>query len=950
MMKLITCYLLPGLLLTAQACSDPAGEEPEGLKLWYDRPAEAWVEALPIGNGRLGGMIFGGVEKERIQFNEETLWTGRPRDYQREGAAKYLPRIRELLFQGKQEEAEELAGREFMGTLLNEENYEELRAEWLDGLRSLEGMNGDPSLPAYDDGGWEEMELPAQDGWRSAGLEGLNGAVWFRKEFELPETWTGGNLVLELGRIRDQDFTYVNGRKAGSVNGKDLERRYLIPAESLQPGKNTIAVQVISYFDKGGFTGFSRRGGPMAIYPEGGPKEAGISLNGAWKYKVQDALPPEFPDYMARYQPFGDLEIRFRHAGDVSGYRRELDISRAVARTTYESGGVTYTREYFSSAPGGVIAVHLSASEPGKISFEASLSTPHALSEVRRVDDHTLGLSFRIRDGALEGSSYLRAELSGGELNVSGDRIRIREADQATLYLAAGTNFINYKDTSGDPEAICRQILGALEGKEYSDIRAGHIRDYRDYFDTFSIDLGKSAGDSLPTDERLKKFGDGGDPALAALYLQYGRYLLISSSRPGTQPANLQGIWNDLMLPPWDSKYTTNINVEMNYWPAELLNLPACHEPLFRMIEDLAKTGKETARAHYGCRGWVLHHNTDLWRGTAPVNASNHGIWVGGGAWLCHHLWEHYLFTLDRDFLEKRAYPLMKEAALFYVDFLVEDPRTGWLISTPSNSPELGGLVAGPTMDHQLIRDLFGNCIQASELLGADEAFRAVLKEKMERIAPNQIGKHGQLQEWLEDKDDPEEKHRHASHMWGVFPGHDITWQTPELMKAARQSLLYRGDGGTGWSLAWKINLWARFRDGDHAFRMIGNLLQPAVDASGRERGGTYPNLFDAHPPFQIDGNFGGAAGIGEMLLQSHEGYLDLLPALPAAWPEGSVKGICARGGFVLDFNWKDGRLQELELTARRDGACRLRYGEKEVRFETVAGERYRFNSNLEQQ
>ncbi|HYH57324.1 MAG TPA: glycoside hydrolase N-terminal domain-containing protein, partial [Anseongella sp.] len=685
-MKPIRTYALPTLFLILGSCHWAAAQD---LKLWYTRPAETWTEALPIGNGRLGAMVFGGVEKERLQFNEETLWTGRPRDYQREGAARHLPRIRKLLFEGKQEEAEELAGREFMGTLFNEENYGQLKEQWLRGLASLKGMNGDPSAPGYDDSSWKEMDLPSRNGWRDAGLEGLNGAVWFRTTFDLPAKWTGKDLVLELGRIRDQDITYVNGRKAGTENSKDIHRKYILPAGSLRAGRNTVAVQVINYFDKGGFTGFDEEDGPMAIYlPEEG-KEQGLSLSGAWKYKIQDAAPPEFPDYMARYQPFGELEIRFQGRGAPSAYRRELDISRAIATSSYEAGGVTYTREYLSSAPGQVIALHLSASEPGKISFEAALSSPHLQSSTRQADERTLALSLKIRDGALEGRSYLRVEASGGKLDVTARRIRVEGADEATLYLAAGTNFLNYKDTSGDPDEDCKKVLQSLAGKKYGEVRSEHIREYRKYFNTFSLELGDSSRNGLPTDQRLEAFSKGGDPALAALYLQYGRYLLISSSRPGTQPANLQGIWNHLMLPPWDSKYTTNINAEMNYWPSELLNLSACHEPLFRMIEDLAESGKKTAAAHYGCRGWVVHHNTDLWRGAAPVNASDHGIWVGGSAWLCQHLWEHYLYTRDRAFLRDRAYPLMKEAALFYVDFLVEDPETGWLISTPSNSPEL---------------------------------------------------------------------------------------------------------------------------------------------------------------------------------------------------------------------------------------------------------------------
>lgn len=955
----------------AQAQTAPADST---LRLWYTRPAETWTEALPVGNGSLGAMIFGGVETEHIQFNHETLWSGHPRSYHREGAAEYLPRIRQLIFEGKQAEAEDLAWEHFMGTLSNEDSYDERKTAWLASLYeagkadagstpqpATRGMGGNPTLAGYDDTSWETMKIPTPNGWRDLGLEGLNGSVWFRTKFQVPEDWAGENLVLDLGRIRDEDVTWLNGKKLGSTTGKDEHRRYVIPAAYLQPGENLLAIQVLSYFDKGGFTGFAGRyrdklpegaRGQLLLYPESGMQELPLRLSETpWKYKIQDPLPPEFPDFMARYLPFGDLHISFPEQEEAGHYTRELDIAQALARTSYDAGGVRYTREYFSSAPDSVIAVHLTANQAGKISFDARLSTPHFQSSVRKTDERTLGLFLQVWDGALKGVSYLRVDADGGEVTVSDGLLRVRGADQATLYLTAATNFIDYKDTSGDPEAIATQLQQALSEKSYNEVRRDHVRDYRSYFDTFRIRLGDpTPASGMPTDERISGFADGTDPALAALYVQYGRYLLLSSSRPGGQPANLQGIWNNLMLPPWESKFTTNVNLEMNYWPANVLHLAPGEEPLFRMIEDLAETGAETARAHYDCRGWVLHHNTDLWRGTAPINASSSGIWVGGGAWLCHHLWEHFRFHQDEAFLRDTAYPLMKGAALFYVDYLVRDPETGWLVSSPSNSPEIGGLVAGPTMDHQLIRDLFNNCIQASTLLGIDNDFRDLLKEKIGQIAPNQIGRHGQLQEWIHDIDDPEEEHRHASHLWGVFPGQEINWEhTPDLMKAARQSLLFRGDGGTGWSLAWKINLWARFRDGDHAYRMLENLLRPAVESDGGERGGSYLNLFDAHPPFQIDGNFGGAAGIAEMLLQSQGDDIELLPALPAAWASGAVEGIRARGGFVLNFSWKNGELQELEILSEAGGECRLRYRGVERVIPTKKGDIYKLNQNLQE-
>ena len=926
------------LAFCAQAQSGPGD-----LSLWYRQPAIKWTEALPIGNGRLGAMIFGGAKEDRIQFNEETLWNGGPRDYHRPGAYRYLDTIRNLLFAGKQKEAEQLAEKEFMGMRSNEGD----RASWIKKMEARIGTTSQkqsPASSAFDDRSWKEMEVPAYEGWETVGFDGLDGAVWLRTTFELPEKWKDRDLVLDLNRIRDADYTFVNGKLVGSSNTTD-PRNYTIPKIFLTPGKNSIAVLVLNFFDKGGIGGYKDTSRHIGIYPVGSPPSERLSLNKKWKYFVEDDSPPAVPRYQADYQPFGDLKIAMDHKGSVSNYNRSLNLANATATTSYAADGIVYTREYFSSHPHQVIAIRMTANKKAGISMKASLSSPHKKSSVRRIDAQTIALSLAVRHGALRGESFLRVVTKGGITITNNEGISVRNADEVVLYLTAATNFKNYKDVSADPVGACKKQLASLQGQSYENIKKAHNKEYQNYFNSFTIDLGHSENEKLPTDQRIEKFASSQDPSLVSLFVQYARYLLISSSRPGTRPANLQGIWNDLLTPPWGSKYTTNINAEMNYWPAEVLNLSPLHEPLFKMIEEVAATGQKTAQAHYSVPGWVLHHNTDLWRGSAPINASNHGIWVTGGAWLCQHLWEHYRFTGDLQFLKTRAYPLMKSAALFFTRFLIKDPVSGKLISTPSNSPENGGLVAGPTMDHQIIRNLYSNTIEAAKILSVDEEFRKTLGTQISQIAPNKIGRFGQLQEWMEDKDDTSNKHRHVSHLWGVYPGSEINWDdSQELMKAARQSLIYRGDAGTGWSLAWKINFWARFKDGDHAYKMVRMLIHPAAKG-----GGAYPNLFDAHPPFQIDGNFGGAAGIAEMIVQSHTNYLDILPALPTDLPEGSVGGICARDGFLLNIKWSGGKLQEVHILSRNGNPLNLRYGQLTKELKTEKGKWYRFDGSLVQ-
>jgi alpha-L-fucosidase 2 len=894
------------------------GAMAQDYKLWYKQPANKWTDALPLGNGRIGMMVYGGIEKDRIQFNEETLWTGAPRAYNRPDAAQYLPDIRRLLAEGKQKEAEALAETHFMGLKSNEGD----KQKWLDEVLSA------PTLADtdFDDSHWKTLPVPAYDGWESVGLEGIDGVVWFRTTVEIPESWQGKEIVLDLNRIRDHDLTYINGVLIGTTNGTD-PRRYEIPYGTWKVGENTIAVEVINYTDKGGLMGYKEPDRAISVRCQ----DLKIPINGLWKYYVQNDSPPAVAKYQADYQPFGDLFLNFK-SQSPSDYRRELRLNTATAHTFYREGGIDYTRTYFVSQPHQVAVVHLTATRTKSISFEALLSSPHKKYTLRKVNKNTIAVALKVRGGALFGESYLQIKHKGGSLVVSDSSITVREADEATLYLSAATNYVNFNDVSGNPTAKCMATMAALTQKTYPQILKEHMAEYQQYYNKFLIELGQKSTTNLSTTQRLENFGVANDPSFSALYVQYGRYLLISCSRPNTNPANLQGIWNDQLIPPWGGKYTTNINAEMNYWPAEPLNLSALHGPLFGMIKDLAQTGRAAARSHYGARGWVLHHNTDLWRGAAPINAANHGIWLGGAGWLCQHLWQHYSFTQDEGFLRTEAYPVMKEAARFYVDFLIKDPKSGWLISSPSNSPENGGLVAGPTMDHQIIRDLLKNCIEASKILKVDAPLRDTLQNTYHQIAPNQIGKHGQLQEWLEDKDQPNNNHRHVSHLWGVHPGHEINWdQTPALMKAARQSLIYRGDEGTGWSLAWKINFWARFKEADHALKMVKMLLRPVTVA-----GGSYPNLFDAHPPFQIDGNFGGAAGIVEMLVQSHTQYIDILPALPSDWSSGKLSNVCVNGGFELSFSWNNGTLSNLKVYSKAGRPCTLRYNNKILRLETI--------------
>lgn len=903
-------------------------------QLWYDAPAKEWEEALPIGNGHMGAMIFGGDSVDVVQFNEETLWTGEPRNYNKAGAYRYLDTIRLLLDQDKQREAENLAMLEFMGVKSESED----NTAWLQHVACEREKKEGAYTYNFDDSQWPTIQVPSYEGWEYVGMEGLDGAVWFRTTFELTAEDLKEDWELDLNKVREQDYTYVNGHRVGHEKGDQTKRLYKIPKENLREGKNVVAIQVINLEGKGGISGYKDTSKPIGIQNSAGKF---ISLVGKWKYWVQDSDVPKVGVFQESYQPFGTLKFHFPD-GNTEQYARRLDLERGLAEVTYKQADVQYTRTYFASYPDNAIAIRLTADKPRQVSFTLALETKHQKHRIWKVDDQTIAMTVHVKGGALAGTSFLTVKLEDGILTEKDGQLHVQGANTADVYLTGATNYGDYKHVIPDYVKTAQAHHQKIQRKAYSKLKAAHEKDYQALFGRFSINLGGEEQRAVPTDKRLRSFGSAEDPDLVALYVQFGRYLQIASSRTGTYPANLQGIWNPWLEPSWGSKYTTNINLEMNYWPTEMLNLSELHGTLFQMIRELSDAGKETAREYYHARGWVLHHNTDVWRGTAPINNSNHGIWPTGGAWLVTHLWEHYLFNQDPKFVAK-YYDIIKGATLFFKDFLIEDEKTGWLVSTPSNSPENGGLVKGPTMDHQIIRSLFQVFTKSSELLGKDALLRDSIQMMLPQIAPNQIGKHGQLQEWLDDLDDPDNKHRHVSHLWGLYPGKEINMDdTPDLVEAAKKSLLMRGDDGTGWSLAWKINFWARFKDAQHTYKMIKMLLRPAGNA-----GGSYPNLFDAHPPFQIDGNFGGAAGIGEMLLQSHTTFVDLLPALPKELPQGTVKGLKARGNFEIDLTWENNRLAELHVHSNSGKPLKIRYHGKVVEMATKENETYVFDAEL---
>lgn len=727
-------------------------------KLWYDKPAKQWVEALPIGNGRIAAMVFGDPAMEKLQLNEATFWSGGPSRNDNPDAPKVLDSIRYYLFNGNYKRAQILADK---------------------------------------------------------------------------------------------------GLTAKTLHG-------------------------------------------------------------------------------SAFQNIGDLTFDFNNLNDIKNYYRELDIEKAITATTFSANGINFKREVFASNPDNVIVIKLGSDKKNALSFSAQFNS-ELKKNTKAIDSNTLqmdGLSSTLDgvQGQVKFNAIAKFINKGGKTEISENGISVSNANEVTILISIATNFTDYKTLNTDEVSKSRKYIEASENKSFDTLLKNHLASYQKYFKRVDLDLGTSEASKNPTDVRIKNFATSYDPELVSLYYQFGRYLLISSSQPGGQPANLQGIWNSSNKPAWDSKYTININTEMNYWPAEKTNLPEMHEPLIQMVKDLSESGIETAKVMYNSRGWVTHHNTDIWRIAGVVDFANAGMWPMGGAWLSQHLWEKYLYNGDKNYLQS-IYPILRSAAQFYEDFLIEEPTHEWLVVSPSMSPENipngnqgSALAAGNTMDNQLMFDLFTKTRKAAEILNLNSDKIQIWDKIISKLPPMKIGKYGQLQEWAEDWDNPKDNHRHVSHLYGLFPSNQINpFTTPELLDASKTVLLHRGDVSTGWSMGWKVNLWAKLLDGNHANKLIKDQLSLVEKDGWGEKGGTYPNLFDAHPPFQIDGNFGCTSGITEMLLQTQNGFIDIIPALPDEWKNGNISGLKTYGGFEVSIVWENNKAKEIIIKSNLGGNCRMR-------------------------